>query len=209
LLDDIRPDFGGFAVAIPFPGSELYDTAFLNGFITQSDFKKYQFGDCNLRSADLTTSEIIALQQRASTHFDELKNKLWAQQKLDIDSLAVTLAVVSCPAMMHPSQTVPIQVTVTNQSKEWFSSIPPFPVNFAYHWKDNHDMYIVYDGRRTGLHVPLMPSEERTVLLDVDAPQKPGIYTLEISLVQEGHFWFDQQLDNLPLRLQMTVAEEH
>lgn len=209
LLDDIRPDFGGFAVAIPFPGSELYDTALRKGFITQSDFKKYQFGDCNLRTAGLTTSEIVALQQRVSTHFNELKNKLWAQQKLDIDTLAVTLAVAACPATIYPSQTVPIQVSVTNQSKEWFSSIPPFPVNFAYHWKDNHDTYTVYDGRRTGLNVPLMPSEERTVILEVDSPEEPGIYTLEIDLVQESHFWFEQQLDNLPVRLGLTVVEEH
>jgi anaerobic magnesium-protoporphyrin IX monomethyl ester cyclase len=205
LLDDIRPDFGGFAVAVPFPGSEMYLEALRRGHILQLDFRKYQFGECILRTEELTPSEIFALTQEANAHFNRQKNALWAQQKLNKDNLAATIEVVSCPATMRAAQIARLHLNVGNRSNEGFSSVPPFPVNLAYHWKDMQGAYSIFDGQRTGLSVPLRADETRPFTIEVVAPEEPGTYSLEITMVQENHLWFELCLRNLPLRLDVTV----
>jgi hypothetical protein len=52
---------------------------------------------------------------------------------------------------------------------------------------------------RSALQADLAPGEEQTVQLDVVAPAAPGVYVLEVDLVQEGVAWF-QDHGMLPAR---------
>ncbi|TRZ77256.1 MAG: radical SAM protein [Deltaproteobacteria bacterium] len=206
LLDEIQPDFGEFAIAAPFPGSELYAVALKKGHITQTDFKKYIFGDCILRTDQLTTSDIVALEKKANAHFGNLRNTVGAQRKLEVETLAVGVKVDSFPAPMHKHQKTSVYITVTNNTGERFTSMPPYPINVAYHWKNIQGDYAVYNGQRTIFQVPLLPAESRPVKMNVDAPDQPGKYLLEISLVQEDCFWFEQHLEYLPVKVEVDVV---
>jgi anaerobic magnesium-protoporphyrin IX monomethyl ester cyclase len=73
LLKKIMPDYGGFAVAAPFPGSYLFQYAKENNLITINSFKNYQYGDVVLRTEKLSIDEIKKLVLLASNNFNKLK----------------------------------------------------------------------------------------------------------------------------------------
>jgi anaerobic magnesium-protoporphyrin IX monomethyl ester cyclase len=74
LLKAIMPDYASFGVAAPFPGSELYRVGKENDLILEYDFKRFQFGECILRTKDLNKDEINYLTLKASNEFLKLKN---------------------------------------------------------------------------------------------------------------------------------------
>jgi hypothetical protein len=77
-------------------------------------------------------------------------------------------------------------------------------VNLAYHWLDDRDNPIVWDGRRTPAP-PLAPGERATVDVDVRAPIPPGPYRLAFDVVAEHRAWFSA-LGSEMLALDLHVA---
>lgn len=66
------------------------------------------------------------------------------------------------------------------------------PVCLSYHWRDSDGQTLVRDGLRT--IVPrLETGEEASVVLKVEAPERPGRVALSIDLVHEGVTWFADQ----------------
>ena len=64
-------------------------------------------------------------------------------------------------------------------------------IKLAYHWLDDHDNPIVWDGYRTAL--PLVgPGERVRVEARVRAPMPPGRYRFALDLVAEHRAWFSQ-----------------
>lgn len=61
LIQEIMPDYGGAAAAVPFPGSDLYDYAVEEKLIMIDNFKNYHFGDSILKTKELGTDEITYL----------------------------------------------------------------------------------------------------------------------------------------------------
>lgn len=66
LLKKIMPDYGGFAIAAPFPGTELYRIAVEKKLLILNDFRRYQFGDCILRTEELNVEDIVSLAREAN-----------------------------------------------------------------------------------------------------------------------------------------------
>ena len=64
-------------------------------------------------------------------------------------------------------------------------------VNLAYHWLDDRDNPIVWDGDRTAAPA-LAPGERGTVDAKVRAPIPPGRYRLALDLVAENRAWFSE-----------------
>jgi len=64
-------------------------------------------------------------------------------------------------------------------------------VNLSYHWLDDRDNPIVWDGIRTPAP-PLAPGERATVQARVRAPLPPGPYRLAFDLVAENRAWFSE-----------------
>jgi hypothetical protein len=62
---------------------------------------------------------------------------------------------------------------------------------FGYHWLDDRDNPIVWDGERTPLP-PLAPGESISVDARVRAPMPPGRYRLALDLVAEHRAWFSE-----------------
>ena len=78
-------------------------------------------------------------------------------------------------------------------------------VNIAYHWLDDRDNPIVWDGIRTPAP-PLAPGERGAVEAAVRAPIPPGPYRLAFDLVAENRAWFSE-LGSPMLVQDLTVAE--
>jgi hypothetical protein len=82
---------------------------------------------------------------------------------------------------------VPAQVEVQNAGAlRWGDTI-----FVAYHWLDDRDNPIVWDGRRTAVP-PLAAGERATVEVTVRAPIPPGRYRLAFDMVAEHRAWFSE-----------------
>ncbi len=76
-------------------------------------------------------------------------------------------------------------------------------VRLAYHWLDDRDNPIVWDGERT--HFPLVaPGERVTVEAPVRAPIPPGRYRFALDLVAEFRAWF-AELGSEPVSAEVEV----
>src|SRR6266496_6837890 len=64
-------------------------------------------------------------------------------------------------------------------------------IRLAYHWLDDRDNPIVWDGVRTPVP-PLAPGERATVEARVRAPMPPGRYRFALDLVAEHRAWFSE-----------------
>ena len=64
-------------------------------------------------------------------------------------------------------------------------------IRLAYHWLDERDNPIVWDGERTPLP-PLAPGERATIEARVRAPIPPGRYRFAFDLVAEHRAWFSE-----------------
>ena len=77
----------------------------------------------------------------------------------------------------------------------------------AYHWLDDRDNPIVWDGTRT--HAPpLKPGESATIAAGVRAPIPPGPYRLAFDMVAEHRAWFSE-LGSPMLPQDLTVAHRN
>jgi hypothetical protein len=68
----------------------------------------------------------------------------------------------------------------------------------SYHWLDERDNPIVWDGRRTELEHVVAPGEMLRQPVAVRAPIPPGRYRLAVDFVEEHRFWL-AELGNAPL----------
>src|ERR1700676_3975983 len=64
-------------------------------------------------------------------------------------------------------------------------------IELSYHWLDERDNPIVWDGERAPLP-PLAPGESALVQADVRAPIPPGRYRFAFDLVAEHRAWFSE-----------------
>lgn len=106
----------------------------------------------------------------------------------------VSLEVKSVPGAVAVSELFWVDVAVTNATSETLHSRPPFwPVHLSYHWLDKATRHMcVWDGYRNGFY-PDAPANATTLCtMMVVAPDQPGQYLLQISIVQEEVCWFDQ-----------------
>jgi hypothetical protein len=77
-------------------------------------------------------------------------------------------------------------------------------VKLAYHWLDDRNNPIVWDGPRTEVP-PLAPGEVATVEAKVRGPMPPGPYRLAFDMVAEHRAWFSE-LGSPMLPLDLDVA---
>ena len=114
-------------------------------------------------------------------------------EKLPPDEVSkVSLEVNAVPEVVHVCALFSLDARVTNAANETLSSAPPYPVSLSYHWmeKANRKM-IVFDGSRSALFPSLEANDTARYALAIIAPDQPGDYILQTTLVQDGVSWFE------------------
>jgi hypothetical protein len=76
----------------------------------------------------------------------------------------------------------------------------------SYHWLDERENPIVWDGLRTPLTRVVQPGEELQQVMAIRAPIPPGRYRLALDLVEEHRFWL-AELGNEPWSADVEVHE--
>lgn len=104
----------------------------------------------------------------------------------------ITLA--NFPQTINVNEKVTMQVTVQNIGKEpWRMRASDEKgsnqVNLGFQWLDGVTGALIQEGR-TMLSKDLMPESSATLSVNIQAPSKPGDYSLRFSMVQEAVAWF-------------------
>src|SRR5690554_951697 len=98
-----------------------------------------------------------------------------------------------------------LPITVKNVSASaWSSQTENQPVQLSYHWYDLDKNVLVFEGRRTPLPNIIAPGQQQMINLHIDALPQSGRYILQVTMVQEGVAWFEQQYVT-PLELQINI----
>lgn len=143
----------------------------------------------------------------AGIYFDGLVNleikilsgKMKLMNKLDeIIGGKLSLKIKEIPKEVQSETLFFCVVDIMNCSDRIIDSYGDNPVHISYHWIDEKDNIVVYDGERTNITPPLLPFNHREYKLGVISPKKRGKYRLVVTLVQEGVAWLEQLNKALP-----------
>jgi cell division protein FtsN len=101
------------------------------------------------------------------------------------------------PSEMIAGQRVSANVTVKNISSRTWPSKPnekgQYAVALSYHWLDRKNRTVVFEGLRTPLPHDVGAGESVQLNAAIQAPDRAGRYTLEVTLVQEFVAWFPER----------------
>ena len=96
---------------------------------------------------------------------------------------------------MLPNSIKAIQVLVTNTGSEPWGNFGRADglliINLSYHILTKDREILLFDGSRSPLSDIVLPGESTRIPLEIHAPEWPGQYKIQITLVQEGVGWFD------------------
>jgi len=122
------------------------------------------------------------------------------------DGKNLSLRISGVPLALETRQLCWLDVALTNDTSQVLCSGAPFPVNLAYHWLEypSREM-IVFDGERTALLPELAPQKTGEWKMFVIAPEKPGTYLLQLTMVQEQVRWLDSQNPDLRQEFKVEV----
>jgi hypothetical protein len=109
------------------------------------------------------------------------------------------------PPTMGPGESCSVQVVVEYAGDPALVSGPPYPVYLSYRWIDANGSQI--DGERTPLGRQLFRGDAVVYEMQIEAPRRSGSYTLSVSLLQEGIFWFEDTTPSNGFRQQVVVSE--
>lgn len=147
---------------------------------------------------------IYAVASHSSLSKDSILSIL-TQKSLDPKRLAIEMKLKPQIDDMVVGKEYILNIEVQNNGKDKLASLLPNPVHVAYHWKDVNSNLIVYDGVRSPLTLPLEPLESQMIEMKIIPPQEPGKYILEVTMVQELCFWFEDVISNLPYKVECSV----
>ncbi len=87
-----------------------------------------------------------------------------------------------------------VPVHIWNESDSAWIGDKFRPVKIAYHWRRDSGEIAVFDGSRSSLPEGGIPPRTR-VSADawIEAPELPGRYILELTMLQEGIYWFEER----------------
>jgi hypothetical protein len=105
------------------------------------------------------------------------------------------------PRRMQQGATIGGNVRLENLGPSTLSSRQSQPIFVAYHWRDTTGSMVVRDGQRTSLLVDVPPGRQLTQPMWITAPQTPGTYVLEITLVHESVAWLDEHAKLIPVEV--------
>lgn len=105
-----------------------------------------------------------------------------------------------------------LAVEVENRSGAVWQTSADQPIFLSYHWYFENGEVCLYDGERTALAEPVAPGESRRLKANVQPPGQPGNYLLELTMVMEGRYWFEERglhVHRLPVGVEPPSLSPH
>jgi hypothetical protein len=103
-----------------------------------------------------------------------------------------------------------LDAVLRNGSRLTLSGGRVLPLAFCHHWRSGTTgAMLIYENARTLLTSPIAPGAESRVTLTLAAPTEPGLYHLEMTLVQDHVLWFDGLTPDFPVTVPVAVLPAH
>jgi 2-polyprenyl-3-methyl-5-hydroxy-6-metoxy-1,4-benzoquinol methylase len=151
-----------------------------------------KFGLSDFRRAQ----SLFAIASHTPLDIEQLSN-LFKMDPLDLqESKQIMTTIEKCTEHVTPGEVFYVRIELDNCTTRYLSSSPPNPVNLSYHWWNESEEVVVFDGLRTTLQPGLQGRTKVTYDVSVEAPQCPGLFTLQILPVQEMVRWHDDACRN-------------
>lgn len=206
---EIKPDYAGAALLIPYPGTPVYRQMAEESRITRS-FPEFRIGEESFNHPRIPEGEM----QRTADHLNQVLADLTKKKGVQVPNMlplkrskvSVRLSAGELPGSVTPGEMFQVQVMVSNDGSEALRSLQPNPVHLSYHWKDARGGVVQFEGMRTALKPMVLPGMAKKIHMSIIAPGDPGMYQLEITMVQEGVFWFEKILRNFPYTVGCRVV---
>ena len=96
---------------------------------------------------------------------------------------------VGASTPLQPGGRVAVPVTIKNDGLATWSAAGASPLHVAAHLFDATGQTVSWDGERSNLPADVAPGQSVTTAVIVNAPAKPGTYTVKVDLVREGIAW--------------------
>jgi hypothetical protein len=129
-------------------------------------------------------------------------------EHLEADVFAAEWTRVELPPRWTAGETVTVPVRVVNRSGAAWTAAGGARVKLSYHWRTPAGEFVVRDGERSELPLPLAPGRAAAVALRVRAPERAGSYVLELEPVFEHVAWFaERHPDRQPASLWRAPVE--
>lgn len=110
------------------------------------------------------------------------------------------------PARVSPGELFGVSNRIRNTSESRWPAKGAVRVAGAYHWLDQNGETVIREGLRTELPVPVPPGGRLDLPQQVQAPDEPGIYQLELDLVREKIAWFSDRREGNTCRVTVEVG---
>lgn len=81
------------------------------------------------------------------------------------------------------------------------SSHRAYPIVISYHWRTLNGELITFDGHRTPFPIELASGRQLTIPVKIETPSEPGDYLLELTLVEEGRRWLDEDAKQILIKV--------
>jgi GT2 family glycosyltransferase len=133
-------------------------------------------------------------------------------EKLPLKKISrISLEISDVPREVAISARFRVGARITNATDEPLWPGAPYPVCLAYHWLENQTRQMaVFEGNRTQLLPGLEANAVGNFQMTVAAPDRPGEYILQATIVQEGASWFEDVRPDIIQEFAVSVrAKSH
>jgi hypothetical protein len=118
----------------------------------------------------------------------------------------ISLEVTGVPQEVGVSAMFWVRARVTNGLDRALYPVPPYPVRLVYHWLEKSTRKtIVFEGIRTGLFPGLEAKAAEQYDMTILAPEQPGEYILQTTMVQDGVYWFENIRPDIVQEFEVSV----
>jgi 2-polyprenyl-3-methyl-5-hydroxy-6-metoxy-1,4-benzoquinol methylase len=148
---------------------------------------------------------IFAIASNSPISVDALMMFL-SQPPLDPETMKVQLQIKNNIPSVTVNQQFSLAIQIDNTGSAQFASLAPYPVHISYHWLDRSGNIVEFDGIRSQIVPPLYGHSTREFDVTIVAPKNEGEYILQLTLVQENKFWFEEIIPNLPVELKFCIG---
>jgi SAM-dependent methyltransferase len=122
------------------------------------------------------------------------------------DAYRAKISVVSMPATVAAGAWFTVEVRLVNASDRSWPASAARPIGLGNHWLDPDGRRVVSDDGRAHLSADLAAGGTTTLELECRAPGTPGMYLLEVDVVQERVTWFGEKRGTVPTQVPIEVV---
>lgn len=117
-----------------------------------------------------------------------------ATQNLDEKAVQVGIMAMNWPKKVNANTDFLVNAKILNAGQVTIPALGKdgdlLKVGITYHWRNLDEKVVIWDGLVTPLISDLKKGDEQKIEMTVKSPTNPGLYILEIDLVQNSAFWF-------------------